>query len=140
MLRMSGSHVTPEDVPTEDVVRRYFAIVADLASTEADLRGILHPDASFNELPNPIAPGGNTRDVEETVAGFLAGKQRLTTQSITIDEVLVSGDRAGVRSRWQGTIGETEIVAHMAGFVTVADGLILTHDTYDCYEPFSLPG
>ncbi|GAB93390.1 nuclear transport factor 2 family protein [Gordonia rhizosphera] len=124
---------------TGEIVRRYFAIVGDLSSTEDDLRAILHPDAVFTELPNPIAPQGHVRNLEETVSGFLAGKQRLAAQSIAIEEVLASDDRAAVRSVWRGRIGDAEIVAHMAGFVTVTDGLVITHDTYDCYEPFTLP-
>ncbi|MFC6325169.1 nuclear transport factor 2 family protein [Microbacterium koreense] len=127
-----------DDASTAAAIRAYFATVADLDSTEAELRALLDPDATFRELPNAIAPNGHVRDVEETIAGFLAGKSRLSTQEIDIDELLVSGDRAAVRSTWRGTIAGTAIVAHMAGFVTVRDGRILAHDTYDCYEPFTL--
>lgn len=123
---------------TEDVVRRYFAIVADLGSTAEDLRAILEPDAVFTELPNPISPHGHVRTVDETVAGFEAGKARLSAQSIEIHEVLIADERAAVRSTWRGSVGATEIVAHMGGFVTVRDGRIAVHETYDCYEPFTL--
>ncbi|MFH8251012.1 nuclear transport factor 2 family protein [Microbacterium sp. B2969] len=123
---------------TEDVVRRYFAIVADLSSSTDELRGILDPSAVFTELPNPISPSGHVRTVDETVAGFEAGKARLAAQSIEIHEVLVEGERAAVRSTWRGTVGQTEIVAHMAGFVTVRGDRVVAHETYDCYEPFAL--
>ncbi|MEU1973589.1 nuclear transport factor 2 family protein [Microbacterium sp. NPDC019599] len=123
---------------TEDIVRRYFAIVADLGSTADELRAIVLNDAVFIERPNPISPNGHVRTLDETVAGFEAGKSRLTAQSIEIHEVLVAGERAAVRSTWRGTIGATEIVAHMAGFVTVRDGRIAAHETFDCYEPFAL--
>ena len=47
-------------------------------------------------------------------------------------------------STWRGTVGieagslkpGDELVAHMAGFITVRDGMIAEHQTYDCYEPF----
>ena len=123
---------------TEDIVRRYFAIVADLGSSVEDLRAIVEPDAVFTERPNPISPSGHMRTLDETIAGFEAGKSRLTAQSIQIHEVLVAGDRAAVRSTWRGTIGATEIVAHLAGFVTVREGRIAAHETFDCYEPFAL--
>jgi ketosteroid isomerase-like protein len=123
---------------TEQLVRRYFSIVADLGSSVSDLDSVLAPDAVFHELPNPISPAGATRDLEATRAGFAAGKERLSAQRIDIDEILVFGDRAVVRSRWEGEIGTTSIVAHMAGFVRVRDGRIVEHITYDCYEPFSL--
>ena len=128
--------ITRDD--TERLVRRYFGIVADLGSSVADLDSVVAPDAVFQELPNPISPGGATRDFEATRAGFAAGKKRLTAQRIDIEEILVMDDRAVVRSRWEGEIGTTRIVAHMAGFVRVRDGLIVEHITYDCYEPFSL--
>ena len=123
---------------TEDIVRRYFAIVANLDSSVDEFRSIVAVDATFTELPNPISPTGHVRTLEETVAGFAAGKGRLEAQSIDIHEVVVAGDRAAVRSTWRGTIGGTEIVAHMGGFLTVRDGRIAAHETYDCYEPFSL--
>lgn len=123
---------------TEDVIRRYFAIVADLGSSAADLRAVLTPDAVLTELPNPISPNGHVRLVDETIAGFEAGKARLSSQSIDIHEILVAGERAAVRSTWRGSVGDAEIVAHMGGFVTVRDGRVAAHETYDCYEPFSL--
>jgi ketosteroid isomerase-like protein len=123
---------------TEDIVRRYFAVVADLASTPGDLHSLVHPDASFREMPNPITPRGALRDVAETTRGFLAGKSRLSGQSIEVEEILTVGeDRAVVRSTWRGRIGDTEITAHMAGFLRLRDGRIVEHVTYDCYEPFS---
>ncbi|QIG38106.1 nuclear transport factor 2 family protein [Microbacterium sp. 4R-513] len=123
---------------TEEVVRRYFAIVADLTSTAEDLREVIALDAVFTELPNPISPEGHVRSVDETVDGFRAGKSRLSAQSIEIHEVLVDGERAAVRSTWRGRVGDTEIVAHMGGFLTVRGGRIAAHETYDCYEPFAL--
>lgn len=125
---------------TEDIVRRYFAVVADLSSTTADLHEIVDADARFQEMPNAITPRGAVRDVAQTTAGFLAGKSRLSAQRIDIDEILVHDDRAVVRSTWTGRVGDTEVVAHMAGFVRVRDGRIVEHVTYDCYEPFSLAG
>lgn len=124
----------------EDVVRRYFSVVADLSSTTADLHEIVDPEARFQEMPNPIAPTGAVRDVAQTTEGFLAGKRRLSAQRIDVHEILVHGDRAVVRSTWSGRIGGTDIVAHMAGFLRVRDGRIVEHVTYDCYEPFALGG
>lgn len=122
----------------EDVVRRYFSVVADLSSTSEDLHEIVDPDARFHELPSPIAPRGALRDLAQTTEGFLAGKRRLSAQRIDVYEILVHDDRAVVRSTWSGRIGETDIVAHMAGFLRVRDGRIVEHITYDCYEPFAL--
>ena len=37
-----------------DVVRRYFAIVADLSSSQDDLEAVLHPDIRVVEVDRPI--------------------------------------------------------------------------------------
>jgi ketosteroid isomerase-like protein len=130
-----------------EVVRRYLGIVADLASTEADLRDLLDPDVRIVEHPNAINPRGTARGRDEAVAGFLAGKGLLSEQQIEIHELLESGDRVAVRATWRGTIAAasealptgTTLVAHIAAMLTVSDGKIVEHETFDCYEPFG-PG
>jgi ketosteroid isomerase-like protein len=129
----------------EAVVRRYFAVVADLDSSADDLRALLAPDAVFVEHPNPISPRGARRTTEETLAGFTSGKALLSAQSIEVRDMIVLGERVAVRSTWRGTVGVEagplkpgdELVAHMGGFLTVRDGLVVEHETYDCYEPWA---
>jgi len=126
-----------------DVVRRYFETVADLGSTPDALRDVLHPDVRITERPNAINPRGTVRDRDGAVAGFLAGKELLATQTIDILELVVSGDRVAVRATWRGTLGAdagalpagAELVAHIAAWLTVADGRVVEHETFDCYEP-----
>jgi len=126
-----------------DVVRRYFSIVADLGSTADELREVLDPAVRITERPNMISPQGAVRDRDGAVAGFEAGKKLLSAQSFDIDELVVSGDRVALRATWRGTIGVetpalakgTELVAHVAAWVTVAGGRVREHETFDCYEP-----
>ena len=61
------------------------------------------------------------------------------------DPILSSGSRAAVRATWRGTadadagpLAGADLVAHVAALITVEDGLIRDHETFDCYEP--LPG
>lgn len=130
---------------TEDVVRRYFATVSDLASDEATLRSLVAPDLRVTEHPNAITPRGAVRDLEETVAGFRAGKALLREQEFDVHEVLTSGDRAAVRATWRGVVGVEagpyrvgqELVAHVAAVLTVRDGLVVEHETFDCYQPLA---
>lgn len=125
------------------VVRRYFEIVSDLGSSVDALVEVLHPDARLIEHPNAISPRGATRDRDGIVAAFLAGKELLSAQAIELHELLISGDRVAARATWRGTIGQatgrfpagTELVAHVAGMLTVEDGRIREHETFDCYEP-----
>jgi ketosteroid isomerase-like protein len=125
------------------VVRSYFAIVADLDSSVEALLAVLHPAVRITEHPNRITPRGAVRDRKAVVAGFVAGKRLLAAQTIDLHEVLVSGNRVAVRATWRGTLGQggqsvpagTELVAHIAGMLTVEDGSIREHETFDCYEP-----
>src|SRR5690349_8043320 len=116
-----------------ETVRHYFAVVADLHSTAAELRGVVHPEARFVEHPNPVVPAGAVRDVEGTLAGFAAGKALLSSQEFQIHEILVAGERAAVRATWRGTVARdagafrvgTALEAHMAGWLTVRDGKVV---------------
>jgi ketosteroid isomerase-like protein len=126
------------------VVRRYFAIVGDLASTADDLRDVLHPDVQIHEHPNAISPRGSVRDRDGAVAAFVAGKDLLSEQTLDVHEAFSSGDRVAVRATWRGTLAQNagdlpagrELVAQIAALLTVKDGLIRRHETFDCYEPF----
>ena len=121
-----------------DVVRRYFAVVADLGSSKSDLEAVLHEDIQVIEHPNPMNAAGDVRDREHMLNGFVAGKELLASQSIDLHEILADGDRVAVRATWRGTTKDgLELVAHIAGWLRVADGRIREHETFDCYEPFT---
>src|SRR5215210_6554521 len=125
------------------VVEQYFAVVADLGSSADALLDVLHPEVRITERPNAITPHGAVRDRDAAIAGFLAGKELLARQAIDIHELLVLGDRVMVRATWRGTIRGgsgplgpgAELVAHISAWLTVADGRIGEHETFDCYEP-----
>ena len=141
---MTASQVTDP----ASVVRRYYEVVGDLGSSAEELLALLHPDVRIVEHPNPISPRGAVRDRDATVEGFLAGKRLLSGQTFELHELLVTGDRVAVRATWRGTVGKgggrldagTEMVAHIAALLTVTDGLIRDHETFDCYEPFAAGG
>jgi ketosteroid isomerase-like protein len=140
----TAQELAPGARETVDVVRRYFAVVADLTSTEEELRALLDPAVRVVEEPNLLTPRRAVRDLDATLAGFAAGKRLLREQSVDVHEVLVDGDRAAVRATWAGTVGVdaggftagTRLVAHMAALLTVRRGRVVEHTTYDCYEPF----
>lgn len=140
-LRDTAIPRTAPDV--EAAVRRYYATVADLSSSEAELRPLLDPQVRVVEHPNAITPSGAVRDLDDTLAGFRAGKALLRAQSFDVHEVLTAGDRAAVRATWSGTVGVDagpyragqQLTAHVAALLTVRDGRVVEHETFDCYEP-----
>ncbi|MGC0369054.1 nuclear transport factor 2 family protein [Microbacterium sp. SLBN-111] len=138
----SSTQTAPTDV--ESVVRRYYAVVSDLSSAEDDLRHVLASDVSVIEHPNALVRSGARRDLAQTLEGFHRGKALLRAQTFDVHDVLVQGDRAAVRATWTGVIAHDagpfragqELVAHVAATLVVRDGLIVEHETFDCYEPF----
>lgn len=130
------------------VVERYLAVVADLEAGVDDLLALLHPDARVIEHPNLINPQGAVRDRDAVAAGYAAGKSLLAEQSFELHDVLVAGDRVAAHVTWRGRIAHDagplrtgdELTAHIAALITVADGQILEHQTFDCYEPLSVSG
>ena len=142
MTSGSPNQTAPNDV--EGVVRRYYALVSDLSSAEDDLRGVLAPDVSIVEHPNALVRSGARRDLAQTLEGFRRGKAILRAQTFDVHDVLVQGDRAAVRATWTGVIAHDvgpfhagqELTAHVAALLVVRDGLVVEHETYDCYEPF----
>jgi ketosteroid isomerase-like protein len=128
----------------EAVVRRYYATVADLGTTEDDLRPLLDPRLRVVEHPNAVTPRGAVRDLAGTLAGFRAGKALLREQAFELHEVLTAGERAAVRATWRATVGVDagpfragqRLVARIAALLGVAGGRIVDHETFDCYEPF----
>lgn len=138
---------TENGVPVCDpasIVERYFNVAGDLAAPADALLAVLHPEVRIIEHPNAINPRGSIRDRNAAVTAFLAGKRLLAAQAIEVHEILVSGSRVAVRATWRGTIGKelpglprgTELVAHIAGMLTVEHGRICEHQTFDCYEPW----
>ena len=131
---MSRSFPTADD--PRALVERYYASVADLNGSPEALRELLHPDLRIVEHPNAIHPQGTVRDRDEAVAAYEQGQGMLSEQSFELEEVLVSGDRVAVRALWRGTLAAgARLEARIAAFLTVADGRILIHETYDCYSP-----
>ncbi|MGY1730122.1 nuclear transport factor 2 family protein [Geodermatophilus sp. SYSU D01045] len=134
---------TAPDTDVATVVRRYYATVSDLTATEDDLRPLLGAQLRVVEHPNAVTPRGAVRDLEGTLAGFRAGKALLREQVFDVHEVVTAGPRAAVRATWRGTVGADagphragqELVAHVAALLTVRDGRVVDHETFDCYEP-----
>ncbi|MEV4346433.1 nuclear transport factor 2 family protein [Actinoplanes sp. NPDC049596] len=133
----------PSSTDVETVVRRYYAVVSDRSSTEDELRALLSPGIRVTEHPNAVTPAGAVRDLSGTIAGFRAGKALLREQSFAVHEVLPAGPRAAVRATWRGVAGVDagpfragqELIAEVAALLTVRDGVVAEHETFDCYRP-----
>jgi ketosteroid isomerase-like protein len=146
MVSLAGGPASMTAVTeAETVVRRYYSVVADLDATADELAEVLHPDVRIVEHPNAINPRGSRRDRDVALAAYRAGKGLLSEQSIDLEEVIASADRVVVRATWRGTVAAgadalpagAKLEAHLAAWLTVSDGMIREHETFDCYEPMS---
>jgi ketosteroid isomerase-like protein len=125
------------DDDPRSVVERYYETVADLRASADSLRELLHPELRVIEHPNVIHPDGTVRDRDEVLRAYEQGKRMLSDQRFELDEALVYGNRVAVRARWRGTLASGAMLeARIAAFLTVVDGRIREHETYDCYSPF----
>lgn len=142
-LGAMGSEKKPAD-DVRAIVERYYATVSNLAAPVAELEKLLAKKVSITEHPNLISPTGAVRGRAETLAGFESGKDLLSEQAFDVHEIVVTKDRAAVRATWRGTIGVdagplkagTQLLAHVASFLTVRDGAVVEQETFDCYEQF----
>jgi ketosteroid isomerase-like protein len=139
----SATHTSAE--PVETIVRRYYRTVSDLSSSDDDLRSVLTDDIVVVEHPNALVKEGARRDLAQTMEGFRRGKALLREQVFDVHEVIVQGDRAAVRATWRAVIdvdagpftSGQQLIAHVAALLTVRDGRVVEHETFDCYEPFA---
>jgi ketosteroid isomerase-like protein len=95
-------------------------------------------DAVTVEHPNLIKPNGARTPLDEMIAGSRKGVELLSSQKYDVHSTLRCGDTVIVRLTWTGVLRTgDQLVAHIAQFVEMRDGLIRSIETYDCYEPFS---
>ena len=73
---MTSTDAPPTALDVESVVRRYYSVVSDLTSTEADLRPLLASALRVVEHPNAVTPQGAVRDLDGTLRGFGSGTSR----------------------------------------------------------------
>jgi ketosteroid isomerase-like protein len=118
------------------ILDELFAAAADFDTDR--LATLMHPDVRFDEMPNRIAPAGNTYGFDAALAGFRKGRETLSAQSYDVHSKLEDGDTIAARVTWRGTLAKTgqQLTAHIATFTQVRDGRIFRHATYDCYEAF----
>ncbi|PWN04223.1 nuclear transport factor 2 family protein [Nocardioides silvaticus] len=127
-----------------DTVASFYTAIEQGRHGDA-LAGLLAPDAVTIERPNALVPGGRVSDRAAMIAASSAGAGLLSSQQYDVHWIQEVGDTVAVRLTWRGVVAQDagpfltgqELVAHIAQFVRVRDGLIAEIETYDCYEPFA---
>ena len=130
------------------VTERYLALLADPATTRAQLGDLLHEDVVFVEHPNLVGPQGSRRDRSALLVSVEAGRRLMGEQRLDDLEVLLAGDNVLARAALSGTLavdaaplraGST-LRAPLAMLFTVRDGRVFGQENYDCYEPLPAAG
>ncbi|WP_189253198.1 nuclear transport factor 2 family protein [Lentzea flava] len=102
-----------------------------------ELRQYFTADAVTVEHPNLIKPMGERMPLAAMLTASAKGAELLSSQKYDVHSTLRSGDTAIVRLTWTGVLRTgDQLVAHIAQFFELRDGLISSIETYDCYEPF----
>lgn len=102
-----------------------------------ELRRFFTADAVTVEHPNLIKPTGSRAPLEEMLTGSRKGVELLSSQKYNVHSTLRAGEVVIVRLTWTGVLRTgDQLVAHIAQFAEMRDGLISSIETFDCYEPF----
>jgi ketosteroid isomerase-like protein len=126
-------------------LRRYLDAVEAGATGEA-LAQFYDPAVKFTEHPNRLVPKGVTRDLAGILAAAEAGKAILASQTATIHESIVEGDKAALTMAWRGVFAVDveryaikaggEMLAQFAQVYRFKDGRIIEQQTFDCIAPW----
>lgn len=125
------------------VVREYLQALADGEAGES-LGRFFSENAVQIELPNQLNRAGGKSDLETIKKRSEEGKNLLTSQTYTIKNEIIDGDKLAVEAEWTGVLaiplGELaagyEMKAHFAMFFKFENGRIVLQRNYDCFEPW----
>ena len=118
------------------VIRSYLKAL-EPGRPAAELERFLAADVEQVELPSRLNPNGKTSDRATLLARIEQGRGLVRSQSYDVLNVVATGDDVAVEARWSGTrVDGRSLVAHIAMFFTLRDGLIHPQRNYDCFEPF----
>ncbi|KJK51037.1 hypothetical protein UK23_08660 [Lentzea aerocolonigenes] len=102
-----------------------------------ELRRFFTSDAVTVEHPNLIKPSGAQTPLDDMLTASRKGTELLSSQKYDVHSTSHCGDTVIVRLTWTGVLRNgDQLVAHIAQFAEMRDGLISSIETFDCYEPF----
>lgn len=108
-----------------------------------ELAAIFAEGVSTLEHPNLIKPKGARASRADMLAAAEKGAALFASQRYDVRSIVEVEGTVVVRLTWTGTVArdlgpfrEGQILtAHIAQFIEVRDGRVLSIETYDCYEP-----
>ncbi|TNB71961.1 nuclear transport factor 2 family protein [Arthrobacter sp. BB-1] len=118
-----------------------FIRVLEAGGGAAEVRPYLADDFVLVEAPHLLAPAGSTRSLASVLAGAERSSEVVSGQKFSIRRTTCEGGRVAVEADWSATVqmdlpywdrGET-IRARTSSVFEVADGKIVSQDSYDCY-------
>jgi ketosteroid isomerase-like protein len=134
--------MTPSE-RNELLIERYLKALE--AFDTKTMAACLSPRVVQTEWPNALKPHGDRRGLEKLKADFERGKALLKSQTYEVRHLTATDKTCAIQVHWKGVLaialGPLKawdlMEAHSAMFFTFdAQGLILTQDNYDCFEPF----
>jgi ketosteroid isomerase-like protein len=138
-------------LPTEtekqnlELVERYIRVVSDPLAVPEDLSAFLDESVVWREMPNLFAPSGRVSDYALARASFGKGREYLPEQTYVVRHAIASGDTVALELSWEGEVSKpigpfpagARLSAHIAIFLRLRDGKIVSQTDYICYEPIA---
>lgn len=118
-----------------------FIRVLEAGGGAAEIRPYLADTFVLEEAPHLLAPEGSTRTLASVLAGADQSSEVVADQKFIIRRTTCEGGRVAVEADWSATVrmdlrywdrGEA-IRARTSSVFEVADGKIVSQDSYDCY-------
>ena len=126
-----------------ETTRRYFQALEQGVTGEA-LAAFFHPEARQREFPNRLVAQGAERDVAGLKAAAERGQRVMASQRFEVLGAVEEGDSVAIELEWTGTLKVAlgslpvggKMRARCATFLHFREGVIVSQNSYDCFEPF----
>lgn len=127
-----------------DVVRKYFALVEQFSTAEADFADILHADMEQTEYPNWLTAKLTVSDRATLFARAAGGSKLLASQHYDIQQAYELDETVITEVVWTAVVAADlgafksgqELKAYFCCVFDFKDGVIYRQRNYDCFERF----
>jgi ketosteroid isomerase-like protein len=128
-----------------EVAKRYVGLVENPASTFEEIRGLMHDDLVWREMPNRFAPEGRSNSLAGVAAAWRKGREAVIDQVYEIRSAIGDGDTVVLELSWRGTMARdlgpfkagTHLGAELATIMRFSHGKIISQTDYPCYHPIA---
>jgi Ketosteroid isomerase-related protein len=125
-------------------VKRYFVLLEQFSTNEADYREMLHPGIEQTEYPNQLTDHVTVSNFEMLMKRLPSGRKLLKEQHFDVQRVYETEDAVITEVVWTAVVAADAgpfkagqpLKAYFSMTFDFRDGKIYRQRNYDCYERF----